>query len=336
MIIPLNKNFVRNDFSFEEPFLEYVREGFGKGLLEISNEDTNIVALCADLTDSTKMNYFKEAHSDRFFEIGIGEQNLAGVASGLSAEGFYPFISSYAMFSPGRNWEQIRTTICYNDRPVCIVGSHAGVSVGPDGGTHQALEDIALTRVLPRMNVYVPADIHEAKKITKKIAKERSIAYLRLAREKTPVVSSDKAEFMPFVRVTAFDKDIDFALFVTGTLLFEALKASQLLFEKNITVDVIYVPQIKPFPSLVFHEYVSRFGIQKIFTLEEHQIMGGFGSLVCEEICTREKPIPVIRIGINNVFGQSGEPIELINFFGLDGLSVSEKIREHTIMSQNK
>src|SRR3989344_906764 len=192
----LNPNLKLNPKIFNPDVEEVnIRKGFGEGLVSAGEIDKNVVALCADLTESTQMIFFKEKFPERFVEIGVAEQNLATVASGMAAMGKIPFISSYAMFSPGRNWEQIRTTIAYNDRPVKIVGSHGGISVGPDGGTHQALEDLALMRVLPNMDVVSPCDSIEAKKATLAIAKTKKPAYLRLLREKTPIITTEETPY---------------------------------------------------------------------------------------------------------------------------------------------
>src|ERR1035437_5752332 len=194
--IMLNSNIKLNSKIFDADVEQVpIRKGFGEGLLAAAEADERVVGLCADLTESTQMIFFKEKFPERFVEIGVAEQNLAGVASGMAAMGKIPFITSYAMFSPGRNWEQIRTTIAYNNRPVKIAGSHAGISVGPDGGTHQAIEDIAITRVMPRMVVISPCDAIEAKKATIAVAKTDTPVYIRLAREKTPVMTTDETPF---------------------------------------------------------------------------------------------------------------------------------------------
>ena len=205
---------------------EPIRKGFGLGLLQAGNENDQVVALCADLTDSTQMNFFKEQFPGRFIEIGVAEQNLVTVASGLTIVGKIPFVSSYAAFSPGRNWEQIRTTICLNDRPVKIVGSHAGVSVGPDGATHQMLEDIALMRVLPNMVVIVPGDSLEAKKATLALAEDPRPGYLRLAREATPVITTEQAPF-EIGKAYVYKEGKDISIISTGTMTYQALVAAE-------------------------------------------------------------------------------------------------------------
>src|ERR1700761_3630360 len=208
---------------------EPIRKGFGRGLKKAGELDVNVVAACADLTDSTQMSLFKEAFPDRFVEIGVAEQNLVTVGSGLASMGKIPFVSSYAAFSPGRNWEQIRTTVTLNDQPVKIVGSHAGVSVGPDGATHQMLEDIALMRVLPNMVVIVPCDSVEAEKATLAMAADSRPNYLRLAREATPIITTLETPF-EIGRAYVFEKGADITLIACGTMTYQALVAAEKLY----------------------------------------------------------------------------------------------------------
>ena len=223
----LNPNLKLNPKVFNDDVEQVpIRKGFGQGLLKAGEENENVVGLCADLVESTQMNLFAEKFPERFIEMGVAEQNLATVASGMAAMGKIPFCTSYAMFSPGRNWEQIRTTIAYNDRPVKIVGSHSGISVGPDGGTHQALEDIALMRVMPNMDVVSPCDAIEAKKATLAIAKTTKPAYLRLVREKTPIITTEETPFDLGKAEIYWMPDIGIAqvgIIVTGGLMYIAL-----------------------------------------------------------------------------------------------------------------
>src|ERR1700722_18527938 len=225
--------------------LEPIRKGFGKGLLEAGKRDENVVACCADLTDSTQSSLFAKEFPERFVEIGVAEQNLVTTGSGLSAMGKIPFVSSYAAFSPGRNWEQIRTTICLNDRPVKIVGSHAGVSVGPDGATHQMLEDITLMRVLPNMVVIAPCDSVEAEKATLAMAKDKRPNYLRLAREATPIITTDKTPF-EIGKAYVFREGKDVTLIATGTMTYQAMVAAEILAKDDVDAEIIHVPTIKP------------------------------------------------------------------------------------------
>lgn len=306
-----------------------IRTGFGEGLLAAGTADEKVVGLCADLTESTKMNAFAEAFPRRFIEIGVAEQNLASVASGLAAMGKIPFISSYAMFSPGRNWEQIRTTICYNNRPVKIAGSHAGISVGPDGGTHQAIEDIAITRVIPRMVVISPCDSIEARKATEAVAKTMTPVYLRLAREKTPIMTTDKTPFKigraeVYWHPSAGTK-AKVGIIATGALLYHALVAAKELEAQKIEVEVLNLSTIKPLDDHALIELAKRCG--RIVTVEEHQIRGGMGSAVAECLA-QHYPVPIEFLGIDDEFGQSGTPEELIEHFGLDTTSIIKAVKK--------
>ncbi len=292
-----------------------IRKGFGEGLLAAGEADPQVVGLCADLTESTQMDKFKEKFPNRFIEIGVAEQNLASVASGMASMGKVPFITSYAMFSPGRNWEQIRTTICYNDRPVKIAGSHAGISVGPDGGTHQAVEDIAITRVIPKMVVISPCDSIEAKKATLAAAKTNTPVYLRLAREKTPVITTMDTPFeIGKAQIVWKSKKPKVGIIATGALLHKALLAAETLEKDGVEVDVMNLSTIKPLDTEAIIALAKKTG--KIVTVEEHQIRGGMGSAVSE--CLSENfPVPMRFVGVNDQFGQSGTPDELIEHYGM-------------------
>ena len=292
-----------------------IRKGFGQGLLLAGEIDKNVVALCADLTESTQMNMFAEKFRDRFVEMGVAEQNLVTVASGMAAMGKIPFCSSYAMFSPGRNWEQIRTTIAYNDRPVKIVGSHAGISVGPDGGTHQALEDIGLMRLIPNMDVVSPCDAIEAKKATLQLAKTGKPAYLRLAREKTPVITTEETPFEIGKAQIYWVPDVGLAqvgIVVTGSLTYRAMVAAKELEVEGIKTKVMNLSSISPIDieSILSLAKESK----AIVTVEEHQVRGGMGSAVAE-VLAQNYPVPIEFIGVQNLFGQSGTPDELIEHY---------------------
>ncbi|MEK9167778.1 MAG: transketolase C-terminal domain-containing protein [Patescibacteria group bacterium] len=300
-----------------------IRKGFGEGLLVAGEKDKRVVGLCADLTESTQMHLFKNKFPERFVEMGVAEQNLAAVASGMAAMGKVPFISSYAMFSPGRNWEQIRTTICYNNQKVVIVGSHAGVSVGPDGGTHQAIEDIALMRVLPRMTVLVPCDAFEAKKATLAAVEYPGPVYIRLAREKTPIITTGDTPFeigkaqIFFEPKRGIKKQV--GIIACGALVHNALLAAKSLEEEKIGVSVLNLATIK----LLDHDGIIAFAKKHkaIVTVEEHQIAGGMGSAVAE-LLAQKYPLPMEFIGVQDQFGQSGTPDELIKRYGLDAGSI--------------
>ncbi len=293
-----------------------IRKGFGEGLVQAGESNPQIVALCADLTESTQMHVFKAKYPDRFVEVGVAEQNLATVASGMAAMGKYPFFSSYAMFSPGRNWEQIRTTICYNDRPAVVVGSHAGISVGPDGGTHQAIEDIALMRVLPRMTVISPCDALQAKKAVLALAAHPRIAYLRLAREKTPIITSEETPFEIGKGQILYRPDgvAHVTIVATGGLVAHTLRAAKDLEKKNIKVLVVNIHTIKPIDEALLVQCAKE--TKALVTVEEHQISGGLGSAVAE-VLTQSYPVPMEFIGVRDQFGQSGTPNELIEHYGM-------------------
>ncbi len=303
---------------------EPIRAGFGRGLKAAGEANDKIVALCADLTDSTKMSDFKAAFPERFIEMGIAEQNLVTVASGLARAGKVPFTSSYAAFSPGRNWEQIRTTITLNDQPVKIIGSHAGVSVGPDGATHQMLEDIALMRVLPNMVVIAPGDSIEAEKATRAVAENGKPSYLRLAREKTPVFSKVDSPF-EIGKAYVLREGHDITLLGTGTMTYQLLVAAQQLESRGIHAEVVHVPTIKPLDEATILASVQKTG--RAVTAEEAQINGGFGGAVAE-LLSENLPTPLLRVGMRDRFGESGDPDELIRHFRLDGDSIAEDVKE--------
>lgn len=290
------------------------RKGFGEGLLAAGKVDDSIVALCADLTESTQMEAFKQEFPERFVEIGVAEQNLVTIGSGLAAVEKKPFVTSYAGFSPGRNWEQIRTTICLNNRNVKVVGSHAGVSVGPDGATHQMLEDIALMRILPNMTVVVPADSIEARKATEALAKTTTPAYIRLAREKTAVFTTTKTPFK-IGKAQVLIEGCDITIIACGPLVYEAMKAAKVLDESNISVEVINCATIKPLDTSTIIASVKKTG--RAITIEEAQVAGGLGGAVTEALSV-EYPVPVMRIGVQDRFGQSGTIDELWKEYGLD------------------
>ena len=306
---------------------EPIRKGFGRGLLEAGKRWNSVVAACADLTDSTQMSLFAEEFPERYIEIGVAEQNLVTVGSGLAAMGKVPFVSSYAAFSPGRNWEQIRTTICLNDRPVKVVGSHAGVSVGPDGATHQMLEDLALMRVLPNMVVIAPCDSVEAEKATLAMAVDKRPNYLRLAREATPVFTTPKTPF-EIGKAYVFEKGADVSIIATGTMTYQALKAAELLYKDGIEAEVVHVPTIKPLDVETVLKSVCKTGA--VVTAEEGQIIGGLGGAIAE-LLAEECPTPMKRIGMQDRFGESGAPEQLIEHFGLDAKHI--RLAAHAVLN---
>jgi len=310
----VNKSVYLNKKLFD-PDIELVptRNGFGEGLVLAAEADENVVGLCADLTESTRMQSFAEKFPDRFIEVGVAEQNLVTVGAGMALGGKIPFTSSYATFSPGRNWEQIRTTICYNDVPVKIIGSHAGVSVGPDGATHQALEDIAITRALPNMVVVSPSDWIEAKKATQAIARLNKPCYLRLSREKVPVITTEQTPF-EIGKAEIFYEGKDATVIATGQMVFRALQAAEELKSHKISVRVINCHTIKPLDKDTILNAAEETGA--IVTAEEHQVTGGLGGAVAE-VLSQNYPVPLKIIGIEDRFGESGEPNELLEKFGL-------------------
>jgi transketolase len=303
-----------------------VRKGYGEGLLEAGKLDEKIVALCADLTESTQTHLFAKEFPKRFVQMGVAEQNLAAVASGMAAMGKIPFITSYAMFSPGRNWEQIRTTICYNDRPVKVVGSHAGVSVGPDGGTHQAIEDIAIMRVIPKMEIVVPCDHIEAKKATLEIAKTSAPTYLRLAREKTPVITTEATPFVPGRANILWHADKpQVAIIACGPVVYNTLVAAKRLADEGINVTVTNMHTIKPLDTETVLKVATEAG--KVVTVEEHQVAGGLGSAVAEYLA-EHKPVPMQFVGVRDQFGQSGTQPELIEHYNLGISDIIEAVKK--------
>mgnify|MGYP001591666681 FL=1 len=306
--------------------MAHTRDGFGRALLELGASNPQVVALCADLAESTRMLAFKEKYPERYIEMGVAEQNMATVASGLANYGKVPFMASYATFSPGRNNEQIRTTISLNNLGVKIVGSHAGLSVGPDGATHQALEDIALMRVQPNMTVLSPCDEQEAYKATLAAAAHPGPVYIRLAREKTPVMTAAETPFEIGKANTVWEADHapEVVVFATGPLLYNALCAAKEL-EHAVPTVVINVHTIKPLDKEAIISAARAAGA--VVTVEEHQVAGGFGSAIAE-LLAAECPVPVEFVGVRDQFGQSGTPEELIQHYGLDAASIAEAIKK--------
>ncbi len=307
--------------------MKATRDGFGEGLLLVGDENKNVVALCADLTESVKMDAFAKKYPERFIEMGIAEQSMASVASGMAVSGKVPFIGSYAVFSPGRNWEQIRTTICYNNANVKIIGSHSGVTVGEDGGSHQCLEDIALARVLPNMTVIVPCDAIEAKKATLSAAKINTPVYIRLSRPKTAVITTEETPFeIGKSQVFFIPKEKAMVGIVAcGHLVYNSVQAVKELESEGIFVSVLNLATVKPLDEKGILEFVENSG-GKIVTVEEHQIAGGMGSAV-SEFLSRTRPTPMEFIGVKDMFGQSGTPDELVEQYGMGMSSIKEAVK---------
>ncbi len=313
----------RDTFSREKLVQLPTRDGFGYGLVEAGKQNTDVVALCADLAESTRAEWFKREFPERYIEVGIAEQNMAAVASGLANYGKIPFILSYAAFSPGRNWEHIRSTVCLNDVPVKIIGSHAGVSVGPDGATHQALEDIAIMRVLPNMTVIVPADSEQARKATLAITENKQPTYLRLARAANPMFTTSETPFEIGKAQIVFEAiDAKIGIVACGSLVYESILAAQELTQQGVPVSVMNLHTVKPLDEEGIKNFVAR--LDHVVTAEEHQIAGGMGSAVAE-LLSQTTPRKMSYIGIHDRFGESGNSDELLEFFGL----TKERIIEH-------
>ncbi len=300
------------------------RDGYGKGVTALGEKDERIVVLCADLTESTRSNIFREKFPERFIEMGVAEQNMAGVAVGLALNGKIPFIATYAVFSPGRNWDQIRISACYNDANVKFIGAHAGVTVGPDGATHQAMEDIALTRVLPGMTVLVPCDAIEAEKAIYAAAEIEGPVYIRLGRIATPEFTTEKTPFTIGKAVT-FKEGTDVAIIGAGPIIHSALAAAHRLVEKGISCRVINLPSIKPIDEIAIEKAARDCGA--IVTVEEHQVMGGIGSAIAE-VTARTYPVPIEFIGMQNSFGESGTPEELLKKYRMDDHAIERAVMQ--------
>ncbi|MEO8065334.1 MAG: transketolase C-terminal domain-containing protein [Candidatus Doudnabacteria bacterium] len=309
-----------------EPDIKHIpiRNGYGEGLMILGKENPEVVVLCCDLTESTRSQEFAEAYPERFVEVGVAEQNLAGLGAGMAHEGKIPFITSYATFSPGRNWDQIRVSICYSGNNVKIVGSHAGISVGPDGATHQAMEDIAITRVLPRMTVLVPCDALEARKATLAAAKIIGPVYLRLAREKTPQFTTDETPF-EIGKAYVYREGKDCTIAAAGPQVYYALDAANQLSKVGIECEVINVASVKPFDGQTLVASVKKTGCA--VSAEEHQITGGVGSAVAE-VLGRNFPVPQEFVGMPDHFGESGEQKELIAKWGMDAKAIIAAVKK--------
>ncbi len=305
------------------------RDGFGAGVVEAGRNDSRIVVLCADLKESTRAEAFEKEFPERFVEMGVAEQNMATVAAGMAAAGKIPFIASYACFSPGRNYEQIRTTIALNAVPVKVCGMHAGVSVGPDGATHQMLEDIGMMRMLPGMTVIVPGDAEEARKVVVAAAVTDGPVYIRFGRADTPVFTTSETPFQIGKALVLWKPEDggrkpEVAILATGSLSYSTLCAARALAGDGVETLVLHCPTVKPLDREAVLEAARRAG--RVITVEEHQTAGGFGSAVCE-LLAEHHPIPVRRLGVADRFGQSGTPSELLAHYGLDAFHIAETVR---------
>ena len=311
---------------FDKPAMASTREGFGKGAVEAGQADERVVVLTADLAESTQAHHFQKAFPERFIQVGVAEQNMATVAAGMANYGKIPFITSYAAFSPGRNWEQIRTTVALNNVPVIVCGMHAGVSVGPDGATHQALEDIALMRTLPRFTVISACDSEEGRKATLAAAKLGKPVYMRWARDKSPVMTTAETPF-EIGKAQVFWKGTapQVAVFATGPLVHNALLAARELEKEGVAVTVVNVHTIKPLDEESILREAKAAGA--VVSVEEHQIAGGLGSAIAE-VLARRSPLPMEFVGAHDTFGQSGEPKELIEHYKMGASHIVAAVKK--------
>ncbi len=306
--------------------LKATREGYGEALVELGEQDPNVVVLSADLSESTKADAFEKKFPERFFEMGVAEQNMASVAAGLGVSGKTVFISSYATFSPGKNWETIRTTIVYNRSNVKVAGHHAGIMTGPDGATHQATEDVAIMRVLPGVDIYVPCDAIEAKKATQESAKTQGPAYLRFSRDKTPLITTLDTPFEKNKVQTFWITDNPHVtIFAMGYMLYYALLAARNLSDKGIDVMVANIAVIKPADENTIVELAKKTG--KVVTVEDHQVSGGLGGMIAE-ILAKNAPTPMEFIGLKNTFAESGDPKALLTKYQMDEVAIENAVKK--------
>lgn len=300
------------------------RNGYGEGLVELASRDERVVVLTADLAESTRVLEFAKKFPERFIECGVAEQNMMGVAAGLALAGKVPFVSSYAVFSPGRSWDQLRVSVCYSEANVKVAGAHTGISVGPDGATHQALEDIAITRVLPNLTVVVPCDSIEARKATIALGQMQGPAYFRLGRDKTAVMTTLETEFI-IGKAQVFKEGNDVVIIGSGPVLYNGLLAALELEKEGVSVMVINNHTVKPIDIETIVASAKHCGA--VVTLEEHQVMAGIGSAICE-VLAQYCPVPVEMVGVQDHFGESGEPTELIEKYGMGKDAIINAVRK--------
>lgn len=303
---------------FEVQNVKDTRSGFGAGLSELGKTNPNVVALCADLTGSLKMDAFQKEHPDRFFQVGIAEANMIGMAAGLAIGDKIPFTGTFANFSTGRVYDQIRQSVAYSNKNVKICASHAGVTLGEDGATHQILEDIGLMKMLPNMTVINPCDFNQTKAATIAIAKHQGPVYLRFGRPAVPNFTSDSEPF-EIGKALMLNEGTDVTIFATGHLVWKAIEAGHILAEKGISVELINIHTIKPLDAEAVLKSVRK--TKCVVTAEEHQMNGGLGDSICQ-LLARELPTPVEMVAVNDSFGESGTPDELMKKYGLDTADV--------------
>jgi len=301
------------------------REGYGKALLELGEKDSRIVALTADLAESVRVHYFAEKFPQRFFQCGVSEQNMAVVAAGLAYAGKIPFLSSFGMFSPGRNWEQIRSAICYGNANAKIVSTHTGLTVGEDGATHQALEDVSLMRSIPNIRVLVPCDFEQAKKAIFAAAKIQGPVYVRAGREKMPIFTTQETPF-ELGKISLYKDGSDLSIFASGAMVHESLLAAAELEKEGISAAVLNVYDLTEMDNAAIEKCAKKTGA--FVTVEDHQIKGGLGSAICESVCETH-PVPVHRMGMQMQFGQSGKGNELLKHYGLYSSNIAKVAKEH-------
>jgi len=316
------KDYLAKDF-LTKPELKPTRDGFGTGLVKVGHLDENVVVICADLTDSTRSAAFAKEFPERFIEVGVAEQNMMGIAAGMALSGKVPFISSYAVFNPGRNWDQLRVSVAYSKANVKIAGAHAGISVGPDGATHQALEDMAIVRVLPNMTVIAPCDWVECEKATIAVGKMYGPAYVRFGRENVVTVTTDKTPF-EIGKAEVYREGKDVTVVACGVMVFEALKAAEEMSKDGVELEVINCHTIKPIDIRTIIESAKKTG--KVVTAEEHQINGALGSAVAEAL-SENCPVPLARVGVLDTFGESGKPDELMDAYSLRSKDIVRKVK---------
>ncbi|MEX0649873.1 MAG: transketolase C-terminal domain-containing protein [Candidatus Andersenbacteria bacterium] len=322
--MPINKNVHLTSKVFSKDIAEApTRDGYGIGLVEVGEANENVVVLCADLAESTRSAKFKERFPERFIQVGVAEQNMANVAVGLALNGKIPFASTYAVFMPGRNWDQIRISSCYNNANVKFAGAHTGISVGPDGATHQAMEDVALTRVLPRMTVLVATDMEETRKVVHAAVDLKGPVYFRFARAATPVFTTLKTPFK-IGKAQVFHEGSDVAIIGAGPIIHSALLAAHQLVEQGISCRVINSPSIKPIDADTIERAARE--CRAIVTVEEHQVMGGIGSAIAE-VVVKTYPVPIEFVGMQNSFGESGEPAELLKKYKMDTGAIADAVK---------
>lgn len=300
------------------------RDGYGIGIVEVGEKNKNVMVLCADLSDSTRSAKFKEKFPDRYIQMGIAEQNMAVVATGLALQGKVPFISTYAVFCPGRNWDQVRISGAYNNANVKYAGAHTGISVGPDGATHQAMEDVALMRVIPRMTVLVPCDVEEARKVVHAAASLPGPVYFRFARTASPSFTTHDTPFK-IGKALVLREGTDVAIIGAGPIMHSALLVADRLIERGISCRVINSPSIKPIDEETIEQAARE--CKAIVTCEEHQIMAGIGSAIAE-VVVRHYPVPMEFIGMKNSFGESGEPDQLLKKYKMDTAAIEDAVRK--------